>query len=765
MNFYQVLVPLPLFEPLIYASPQEVLPGTRVLVEVRRKKCIGLVWRKVSEPTDFEPKAVEEILEESPLLPPDLLAFLFWCWCYYLAPPGEVVKRAFPPGFFKPLTPRYRLTEQGRKALESGDLPPEAKVLKRLTSLSKVPPLLKALLPALLAQGLVEERLALQGLSPPTEKWLEYLPGAPPREPLERFLAEKGRWPKRFCEEQFGRKAVKTLLSLGQAREVLLPRLRRGPILETGEPPLPNPDQKRVIKALSAALNRFEVYLLHGVTGSGKTLVYLYAAEKVLAQGGSVLILVPEIALTPYVETHLVARFGAQVAILHSALSAKAREAEWFRIARGEARVVVGTRLALFAPLKNLGLIVVDEEHDSSYKQQEGLRYQARDMALMRAKLSQIPVLLGSATPSVKSYFWAQKGKYRLLRLPRRARGQTLPALEVVKLKRPGEWLSETLLKAVKENLEQGQQVLLFLNRKGYAPLVFCKDCGQALECPNCSLSLTYHRSFQQLRCHYCGFVQPAFPLCPRCAGADFRLVGLGTERVEEELKKIFPTARIARLDRQTITSEGRLLEVLSQLRKGQVDILVGTQMVAQGHDWPGVGLVGILWAEGGLYFPDFRAAEKTFQLLVQVAGRAGRGRFPGRVILQTLRPEHYVIQAALRQDYEAFFKEEIARRKALGWPPFSRLALLLCTALREEKAREGAERLAGFFSRFSGLEIWGPAPAPYYRLAARYRWHLLLKSPENAVLQEALEALRGQKGLLPAGVRLILDRDPEELL
>ncbi|MBX6423511.1 primosomal protein N' [Thermosulfurimonas sp. F29] len=770
MPLYSVVVPLPLKNLLLYESSEELPRGIRVIVPVKKRRTVGLIFEKNEgpPPPETEIRKVEEVLDPEPLFPGELLEFLRWCWNYYRCPPGEVVRQAFPPGLFREIRPRVRLSLKGRRALESGEVPESLRYFLRPRSRRAIPRrgFSRAEVERWLAAGILEEVDDLSGLEPPLETWVEKN-FVEPENDLERFLADRGRWPLRFLRERFGVEEVKVLLRRGRGRKVRLPRLRRGPVFESLEPPVPNEEQKRALDEIRGVLGRgFQPFLLHGVTGSGKTLVYLEAAARTLELGRSVLVLVPEIALTPYVETHFVARFGERVAVLHSGLSPRARSAEWFRVARGEARVVVGARSAVFAPLKDLGLIVVDEEHEGAYKQSEGLRYQARDLALLRGKLAGAVVILGSATPSVKSYFLARSGRYRLLTLTERPGGRNLPKIEVVPLKRPGEILTPPLLAAMRETLSRGHQVLLFLNRRGYAPVAFCRDCGEALGCPNCTLTLTYHRSRGGLLCHHCGHEAPAFPVCPRCGGTEFRLVGAGTERVEETLAKHFPGIGVARLDRDTITSEKKLYELLKGLRRGEIRILVGTQMVAQGHDLPGVALVGILWAEGGLHLPDFRAAERTFQLLVQVAGRAGRGSVPGRVILQTRLPEHYVIRAALAQDYEKFYRQEIVARKRLGFPPFARLVLLVFSAVRAERAEEAARRCAEHLRNGAEAEVLGPVPAPLYRLAGRYRWQVLLRSAKNSVLERALEVLyRQEKNLLPPGVRLTLDRDPEELL
>ncbi|RUM88530.1 MAG: primosomal protein N' [Thermodesulfatator sp.] len=751
---------------MTYASETRLTPGVRVLVPVKTRRMVGVVVEEVPAPSGpWEIREVEEILDEVPLIPEELLRFLRWCQEYYLASPGEIFRRAFPPGFFREIRKRYHLTQAGRKALAQGLAPDSLSWFRRPRSLRAVRRRFSVQeLEEWMAQGWLEECPDLSGLKPAEELWIEFT-GEEPKNPLERFLAERGRWPRRFLEEIFGSQAVKALFREERARGVRLPRMRRGPVVEGGERPSPTREQLSALREIQRALLRgFEVFLLHGVTGSGKTLVYVEAAARVLKEGRSVLVLVPEIALTPYVETHFVAAFGQKVAVLHSALSPGARTGEWLRVARGEARIVVGTRLALFAPLQNLGLIVVDEEHDPSYKQTEGVPYQARDLALMRGQLAGVPVILGSATPSVKSYYFALRGRYRYLRLTARPSGRRLPKVELVRLTGP-EIFSPRLREALAETLSRGEQALLFLNRRGYAPAVYCQECGEVLSCPHCSLTLTYHRSQGLLLCHFCGHELRAFPLCPSCQGTEFRLSGIGTEKVEEELRRLFPQATVARLDRDTVTSEKRLCALLKRLRRGEIQILVGTQMVAQGHDLPGVTLVGILLAEGGLHLPDYRAAERTFQLLVQVAGRAGRGKLPGRVILQTRLVQHYALQAALRQNYRTFFEEELIRRRTFGFPPFKRLCLLLVTSTREERAREGAERTAEFFRKWPELEVLGPTPAPFSRLAGRFRWQVLLRTEKASTLDQPLRRFLEEKPRWSSGLKITLDRDPEELL
>ncbi|GIW43830.1 MAG: hypothetical protein KatS3mg077_1112 [Candidatus Binatia bacterium] len=528
----------------------------------------------------------------------------------------------------------------------------------------------------------------------------------------------------------------------------------------------------RVTQALGSG---FRPFLLHGVTGSGKTEVYLQAARACVDAGKSVLVLVPEISLTHQLVAALRQRFGAQVALLHSGLSPRERWHQWQRIAAGQVRIVAGARSAVFAPLRNLGLVVVDEEHDAAYKQEEGLRYHARDVAVMRASLTHCPVVLASATPSLESYYNADRGRYELLHLPERVDTRPLPAVEIVDLRRAntrGRALpfSRTLRSALAANLASKQQSLLFLNRRGYARFLQCLHCGLVLLCPNCSVSLTYHQRKAALQCHHCGRTTPAPTQCPHCQHTAMAAWSAGTEQVEQTLRTWFPKARIARLDRDVATRSAALAEIVRDWADGRYDFLVGTQMVAKGHHAPNVTLVAVILAELSRNFPDFRAAERTFQLLTQVAGRAGRGDKPGRVIVQTYRPEDPVIRWAAQHDYEGFVRYELAQRQELAYPPFSRLLLARFEAREEHKAQETAREFADSVRALAGtlVTVLGPAPAPLLRLRGWYRWQVLLRSPRSALLRQA--ATRARELLtqaLPrkARVRVILDVDPQSLL
>jgi primosomal protein N' (replication factor Y) (superfamily II helicase) len=513
-----------------------------------------------------------------------------------------------------------------------------------------------------------------------------------------------------------------------------------------------NAEQESAVTAIRAhfELREFGVLLLHGVTGSGKTEVYMRAVQETLPRGKTAIVLVPEIALTLWVGRQCRAWFGAcfeGVAVLHSALSDVERAREWWRVRNGEARVVVGTRSAVFAPLENLGLIIVDEEQESSYKQEETPRYQGRDVAIVRAKMEGAIALLGSATPALETYQHARSGKYELLTLASRVQNRSLASVEIVDLRDDFQKTHQTspisaaLHSGIQECLEQKTQALVLINRRGYSWSVLCRSCGASVQCVNCSISMTYHKHRNRLECHYCGAVQPVPKECPKCQSKYIYFFGEGSEHVEETLKKEFPGARVARLDRDTARTKRQYQETLGAFAGGALDILVGTQMLAKGHDFQRVTLVGVISADSMLSLPDFRAAERTFQLLTQVAGRAGRGDLPGRVLIQTYYPEHYAIQDAVRQDYTSFFERETHFRRMMQYPPFTSLANVIVRDTNLEKAIQWARRLSDYFSPHDGkgVRILGPATAPLARLKNEHRYQFLLKSPRRSVLMRLL--------------------------
>jgi primosomal protein N' (replication factor Y) len=518
----------------------------------------------------------------------------------------------------------------------------------------------------------------------------------------------------------------------------------------------PTADQSRALDELLPAVEGgvFSPFLLRGVTGSGKTEVFFRAVEAALARGRGAILLVPEIGLTPMLVRAARGRFGATVSVLHSELAAGERHDEWWRIREGEARVVVGARSAVFAPVPDLGLIVVDEEHDGAYKQDESPRYHGRDVAVMRARLEACPVVLGSATPSVESYANAQSGKYRELLLPKRITSQGLPKVEIVDrrevLRAGGEpILSPALREALAARHARHEQSLVLLNRRGYATSLLCRECGQEAMCPNCSVSLTLHRTGRLARCHYCGHEARTPDACPSCKGAYLRLTGFGTEKVAEAVAAALPTAKVERLDRDRASRRGVLQQTLAAFEQGEIDVLVGTQMIAKGHDFPRVTLVGVVDADVGLGIPDFRSAERTFQLLTQVAGRAGRGETAGEVILQTHMPDHYALVHACAQDYTAFFEREGEFRRTMGYPPKAALVNLIVRSGDEDKARDAAAWLGGALRERArgGYRVLGPARAPLARLRQEHRFQILLKGARKAMRDAVRTALVARYG------------------
>ena len=565
-----------------------------------------------------------------------------------------------------------------------------------------------------------------------------------------------------------GKIPVESLQSLEVPRSTLSTLTRRGLIELIEEPaefsvsrskPRPTPFEFDFNSAQKAALaslrekvenKKFSGMLLHGVTGSGKTAVYLAGMRSVLEAGRSAILLVPEIGLTPAVAADLHQVFGDEVAILHSALSDRERAEQWYRIKRGEARMVVGTRSAVFAPVADLALIIVDEEHDASYKQEETPRYHARDVAVMRAKMSNAVVVLGSATPSLESYFNAKKNKYTLIELPDRVEQRPLPEVEVVDMRLEfqetgrEQVISRKLAEEIQQRLERKEQVMVLLNRRGYSPVVLCRTCGKKLECKNCAIALTHHKREHKMVCHYCGYRAAVPKSCVHCGSEYVYFLGTGSEKLEELLHGMFPQARMARLDRDTVRGHEDFERTLNALNEGELDLVVGTQMIAKGHDIHGVTLVGVVGADVALGLPDFRAAERTFQLLTQVAGRAGRGQTPGKVILQTYFQDHYAVQYAARHDFIGFYEKELRFRSWMHYPPYSALANVLIRSASLDDALKWSGSLGKWFdqTRHEGVRVLGPAAAPIMRLKQDYRYHFVLKSPSREKLNATLRAM-----------------------
>ncbi len=792
----EVAVALPLRRTLSYRVPENLqglaVAGARVLVPVGRRRVAGTILGPARE-TPREVRDVDRVFGDEPPIAPDVVAFLRMASDYYLHPLGEVIAAATPAGMRTKSAMRLRLTEVGKKSAALFEAPtPEGRAIAALRTR---PRSLRALLAV--SQGLGRaaiDRLIRDGVIERTEvvtgarhvrivEVLVRIPGDPPprlgvrqREVLQR-LETAGEIPMAELRVAVrgARAAAKALVDRGVAR--IDRRDAPDPFLSATLPadtvPRLNAAQDHAAQTLKGALasGSYSPFLLFGVTGSGKTEVYLRLVAEALALGKGAVVLVPEIALTPQLSGRFRARLGDAVAVLHSGLGERERLDAWRSLLLGRRRVALGARSALFAPVRDLAVVVVDEEHDGSFKQEEGFRYHARDLALVRAQIAGGVAVLGSATPSMESWANTLRGKLGLLELPERATPLPLPPVEIVSRRthRMGPTghplLTAPLVRAMEETLAAKGQAILFLNRRGFAPSATCEACGEAVPCPSCSVSLVHHRASVTLRCHYCDHTRDLPERCPSCGEGPLALLGYGTEQVEGAVKEAFPQARVGRLDRDVAIGRGAE-RVLGKLRDREIDVLVGTQMVAKGHDFPGVTLVGVLAADVGLRQPDFRAAERTFQLLCQVAGRAGRGDEPGRVIVQALAPSHHAIRLAAAHDFRGFYEVEAPRRDELGYPPSGRLAAVIVDGPDEARVRESA-RAIGEAARAhaEGVTILGPAPAPLARLRGRYRFRLLLRARRLEKLRACLLAFEPRLADVPSGVRAAIDVDPVSML
>jgi primosomal protein N' (replication factor Y) len=712
---------------------EEVKLGARVAVPFgKSRRATGYVVGFPASPPAgrVELRDVAAVLDAVPPFTPKLVELLRWAEEYYLVPPGELLRAALPPG----LNTRKGTEPPARRGVEYAEAEPAA--VAALAGLGRAP-----------AQRAVLEYLVARGRIP-----VEELRAAFPR----------------------GRAALGALAARGLVRvETETPVARAGVLPSSGTAPALTAAQAAALAEIEGAAGAFATFLLHGITGSGKTEVYLQAIARARAAGKGALVLVPEIALTPQLAGRFRARFGDEVALLHSGLSPAERHAEWARLRRGDARICVGVRSAIFAPVPDLAVIVVDEEHEPSFKQEDGPAYHARDLAVVRGKLEDAVVILGSATPSLETLENARRGRYRRLELPSRVDDRPLPLVELVdlrRLRRPGQDLAPALLsprlaEALEATLAAGQQAILFLNRRGYQTLVVCEACGSEARCTECSVALTHHARRGILLCHTCGHVERMDARCPACGGVRFG-VGVGTEQVEEGVRALLPRARVARLDRDAVGSADETAAVLARFARREVDVLVGTQMVTKGHDFPGVTLVGVVLADTALALPDFRAAERTFQLLTQVAGRAGRGAEAGQVIVQTFNPATRAVACASTHDYRTFAEQELEDRRRIGWPPFSRLL-----AARVEGSEVGARRTAEALAHAARpalrgeVAMLGPAPAAIERIRGRSRWHLLFRAPTPQALFRVHGALAGVAQRPPGGAVVRFDMDPYAML
>jgi len=792
---------------LSYTVPPElrgvIRVGDAVRITVKGRACSGYVveLRALHEVSPLAGKLVPLVglCEDTPSLSEDELALAKWLAEEYLAPLGDAIRTIRVGTSPANEIMQLRLTEQGREvaALEDSQVARSkirAGIIRALEenggelSYQRLRALFgdgtSAAVRWLRGRGYVQMLTGRSRATKPRQVLAVRLAGTyelrgswteAQRRVLERLSAVSDPIPVSLLMSQAGvtRSVIETLVRKGALERMHLP-VRRSPLPDRlpvcSVAPAYTDEQEAAIEAiledLRSPAEAKRPILIHGVTASGKTEIYLEAIRYVRQRGLGAVVLVPEIALASQVVELIAQRFGTEVALLHSALSSGERYDEWQRVLEGEATVAVGARSAVFAPMHRLGLIVVDEEHEAAYKQENTPQYHARDVAIERARRSGATVVLGSATPSLETYHEACSGRYRLVTLGKRATGAALPQVAVVDMRREYKrgpvLFSELLLQELRARLAKGEQALLFLNRRGYSAFVLCRDCGHVATCPNCAVSLTYHSSAKQLRCHHCGHAEGVPEACPICGGIRLRGFGLGTERIEQEVRATLPEARVLRMDRDTTARKGAHSQIIRAFRNGEADVLVGTQMIAKGLDFPNVTLVGVVSADTGLHIPDFRASERTFQLLAQVAGRAGRAQAPGLVIVQTFTPEHYAIQCAAEQDYGRFYEAEIVQRRELNYPPFVRIANVVASSEDGDAAQTAVQALAEFLRTVPSpsVEVTGPAPAPIPILKREHRWHLIVRSGDRSAL---VGALRDALHRLPHSARSLLtvDMDP----
>ena len=745
----EVALPLPLFQTFTYAVEGEpanpIVAGSRVLVPVRTRRAIGICLGPALQSV-ARPRAVLDVPDAAPVLSPALLTLCRWIADYYVVPLGLVLRAVLPA------------------ALTGASMPRPAVKSRRVATIAR-------------ALDSLQERDELFGRAARQRALYEAIESLGGVADLAHLTIQLG-----FSTGVIHALAAKELIVI-RSEEV-----RRDPFASRARPPapalVPTPAQREAIAGLTSGKGG-DVFLLHGITGGGKTLVYLeFLREIVERRGQSAIVLVPEIALTPQTVDRFRAVFGELVTVLHSALGEGERYDAWRALARGDARIVVGARSAVFAPLARLGAVILDEEHETSYKNGEAPRYHARDVAIVRAREEGAIVVLGSATPSLESWHNAEQGKFRRLTLPERTGAGGLPGVSVVDLRvRPAavapddrdpfrRVIGEALEDGLRDRLARGEQSILLLNRRGYAAFLQCGACGYVAACPNCSISLTYHRTPERLVCHYCRHEDAPTETCPRCGGSTLRQRGLGTQQVERLIVDRFPDARVARMDVDTTSGKWAHATILDRVGRGEVDILLGTQMIAKGLDFPNVTLVGVVDADVGINLPDFRASERSFQLLSQVAGRAGRGPKGGAVIIQTRLPTHHAVRHALSHDYLSFVREELPARANPLYPPLVRLINLVASGTEEGATEELSQRIAEWFqepvarSERARIVVLGPAPCPIERIHKRWRWHVVLKSEHAGALGSLVRALL-ERFEVPArhGLRIAVDRDPLSLL
>lgn len=781
------------------ALEKEAAIGKRVFIPFGNKKRTGFIVA-INQSCDLQSiKPIAEVMDEEPLFNVQDLSFYQWIANYFMYPLGKALAEIIPSGSEKkdffwitplPSETDVHLTPVQKKLLDFLLQYPQGIALNSVSQISGLKNV-SSVAQKLQSLGLLKiERKQNKQLSVQSEKRVmldeSRIAGEKLTEKqnkLIEFIKINGTLSLNNLTEESGISGavVKKLHEKGIINFIAGEKIRTASfdsvISQSKDGIILNHQQKQVMGEISQHLenNIFTPILLHGVTGSGKTEIYLKAIEEVLKNGNSAIYLVPEIALTPQLISRVAGRFDKrQIAVLHSGIAESVRYDQWRQIKRGLIKLVVGTRSALFAPLPDLKLIIVDEEHDGSYKQDERLCYNARDMAILKAKMSSAVVIAGSATPGVNTYFNAQTKKYRHLELPQRVDDKPMPVVEIIDMKAEQEKagkvpiLSDALIDGIRNALQNKEQALLFLNKRGFDTFLVCADCGYNFRCPNCAVSLKNHIAEGVVKCHYCDFTIKSLPICPSCKSGRILSYGVGTQKLEKEIEKFFPEARIQRMDSDTTSRKGVQERILQALEKKEIDILIGTQMITKGHDFPSITLVGVISADTSLNMPDFRAAEKTFQLITQVAGRGGRGKSPGKVIIQTFNPEHYALKHAQNHDYQSFYKEEIEFRKALQYPPFGRIINLRLSSIKKDMLTGEAKRLGKVAKKIearhgNSAQIIGPAESPLSKIRGRFRWQMMIKGTDiNKLHQIAREIIDNNKN---SQVKITVDVDPESFM
>lgn len=828
MRYANIAFPLAIDQLFTYAVPPHldaiVQPGVRVLVPFRRSTQEGIVVERI-DATELAPKLIKNIsdcLDKSPTFSAELLALTKWMADYYVSSWGNALFCAVPAA--------VRSQKQQRVQLKSGDKPSVRGVQKEIVALleaegelspnqiarrvgvnyTNVRPKISALRekgvvdvyvthkPKATAQMATVASLALP--SDAIDAEIARLTAEASGGRSRRAAVKRAEILQILLDEEVPIATAELTKRIGTSVSLLRTLERRGfiqitrartvrnplscqPVAAT-QPYVLNPAQTAVFAEIQNALTRLQtastearrILLLHGVTGSGKTEVYMQAIAPILESGKSVIVLVPEISLTPQTASRFIGRFGERVAVLHSRMSTGERYDSWHRIQKGEATIVIGPRSAVFAPVSELGLIIIDEEHSDSYKSDTAPRYHAREVAQKRSELANCALLLGSATPSLESFHRARSGAYQLLSLPTRVLDREMPEVHIVdmraELKGGNRTIFSALLRnAIEQRLVKREQIILFLNRRGHSTYVFCRTCGYVERCSNCSISLTFHFETKKLVCHHCGHRRDTHPACPQCSSPAIRYFGMGTEAIEQEVRKAFPAANVKRFDADSTARKNAHQQILSAFQQQEIDILIGTQMVAKGLDFPNVTLVGVIAADTALNLPDFRASEQTFSLLTQVAGRSGRAEVPGEVIIQTYMPEHYCITAAQKHDYIGFYEQEVAARSALRYPPFSHVARLLLRGKDEKSVIEAAHavlnQLQNSQTDGDSVEILGPAPAPLSKIEGKFRWHFLLRSETAEAISQRVRQLTAEPppAIKSNAVESVIDIEPTSIL